>query len=136
MDLERPAICMLQQQLLFLQVIIVLSMPRRRGSRCRQRARLRTLRLADSRPERHARLLPIGLVDRGRGRFRHNRAAFGRYLLDGRLRRAEWSADACVGQLLFDCTSPEAAMAAVQRLGFTPLDPNHSIILAVNPNGV
>lgn len=37
--------------------------------------------------------------------------------------------------VIFDCTSPHAAMEAIQRLGFTPLKINHGIILAFNPNG-
>jgi hypothetical protein len=36
---------------------------------------------------------------------------------------------------IFDCTSPQAAMEAVKRLGFTPLKANRGIILAYNPNG-
>jgi hypothetical protein len=38
--------------------------------------------------------------------------------------------------VIFDCTSPQSAMGAIQRLGFTPLKINHGIILAFNPNGV
>ena len=37
---------------------------------------------------------------------------------------------------IFDCTSPQEAMRAIQRLGFTPLKVNHGIILAYNPNGI
>lgn len=38
--------------------------------------------------------------------------------------------------VIFDCTSPQAAMEAIQHLGLTPLKANHGIILAFNPNGV
>jgi len=38
--------------------------------------------------------------------------------------------------VIFDCTSPQTAMAAIKGLGFTPLKINHGIILAYNPNGV
>src|SRR5476651_596200 len=38
--------------------------------------------------------------------------------------------------VIFDCTSPQVAMEAIQRLGLTPLKVNHGIILAMNPNGV
>src|SRR5579863_7346525 len=38
--------------------------------------------------------------------------------------------------VIFDCTSPQAAMEAIQHLGLTPLKINHGIILAFNPNGV
>ncbi|MBF0570740.1 MAG: hypothetical protein HQL12_02590 [Candidatus Omnitrophica bacterium] len=37
---------------------------------------------------------------------------------------------------IFDCTSPQAAMQVIQRLGFRPLKINHGIILAFNPNGI
>jgi hypothetical protein len=35
--------------------------------------------------------------------------------------------------VIFDCTSPQKAMEAIQRLGFVPLKVNHGIILASNP---
>ena len=38
--------------------------------------------------------------------------------------------------VIFDCTSPQAAMVAVKRLGFTPMKMRNGIILALNPNGV
>ena len=38
--------------------------------------------------------------------------------------------------VIFDCTSPQVAMEAIQHFGFTPLKINHGIILAFNPNGV
>ncbi len=38
--------------------------------------------------------------------------------------------------VIFDCTSPQAAMEAIQRLGFTPMKANNGIILAYNPNGI
>jgi len=38
--------------------------------------------------------------------------------------------------VIFDCTSPQAALEAIKHLGFTPLKINHGIILAFNPNGV
>jgi hypothetical protein len=38
--------------------------------------------------------------------------------------------------VIFDCTSPQVAMGAIQRLGLTPLKINHGIILALNPNGI
>jgi hypothetical protein len=38
--------------------------------------------------------------------------------------------------VIFDCTSPQAAMGAIQRLGFTPLKIRNGIILAYNPNGI
>ena len=37
--------------------------------------------------------------------------------------------------VIFDCTSPQAAMDAIKRLGFTPLKINHGIILAYDQNG-
>lgn len=38
--------------------------------------------------------------------------------------------------VIFDCTSPQVAMKAIQRLGLTPLKINRGIILAFNPNGI
>ena len=38
--------------------------------------------------------------------------------------------------VIFDCTSPQAAMEAIQRLKLTPVKVNHGIILALNPNGI
>ncbi len=37
--------------------------------------------------------------------------------------------------VIFDCTSPQVAMEAIQHLGLTPMKANHGIILAFNPNG-
>ena len=37
---------------------------------------------------------------------------------------------------IFDCTSPQVAMEALKRLGFTPLKIHNGIILAYNPYGV
>jgi hypothetical protein len=37
---------------------------------------------------------------------------------------------------IFDCSSPQAAMEAMKRLGLMPLKINHGIILAYNPNGL
>ena len=37
--------------------------------------------------------------------------------------------------VIFDCTSPQAAMGAIKNLGLTPLKANRGIILAYNPNG-
>jgi hypothetical protein len=38
--------------------------------------------------------------------------------------------------VIFDCTSPQAAMGAIQRLGFTPMKIRNGIILAYNPDGI
>jgi len=38
--------------------------------------------------------------------------------------------------VIFDCTSPQAAMEAIKKFGLTPVKANHGIILAFNPNGV
>jgi hypothetical protein len=38
--------------------------------------------------------------------------------------------------VIFDCTSPQAALAVIKQLGLTPVKINHGIILAFNPNGV
>lgn len=38
--------------------------------------------------------------------------------------------------VIFDCTTPQAAMGTIQRLGLLPLKMNHGIILALNPNGI
>ena len=38
--------------------------------------------------------------------------------------------------VIFDCTSPQAAMAAIKNLGFTPMKARNGIILALNPNGI
>jgi hypothetical protein len=38
--------------------------------------------------------------------------------------------------VIFDCTSPQAAMEAIKRLGFDPLKIRNGIILAYNPNGI
>jgi len=37
--------------------------------------------------------------------------------------------------VIFDCTSPQAALDAIKHLGLTPVKINHGIILAFNPNG-
>jgi len=38
--------------------------------------------------------------------------------------------------VIFDCTSPQVAMAAIQRLGFNPMKIRNGIIVAYNPNGI
>ena len=38
--------------------------------------------------------------------------------------------------VIFDCTSAQAALGAIQRLGFTPMKIRNGIILAYNPNGI
>jgi len=38
--------------------------------------------------------------------------------------------------VILDCTGPQAAKEAIQRLGLTPLKINQGIILAYNPNGI
>ena len=38
--------------------------------------------------------------------------------------------------VIFDCTSPQAALKAIQNLGFTPMKQRNGIILASNPNGI
>ena len=38
--------------------------------------------------------------------------------------------------VIFDCTSTQVAMKAIQNLGFTPLKERNGIIVAVNPNGI
>jgi hypothetical protein len=38
--------------------------------------------------------------------------------------------------VIFDCTSFQAAMGAIQRLGFTPMKTRNGIILAYNPYGI
>lgn len=38
--------------------------------------------------------------------------------------------------VIFDCTSPQVAMAAIQHLGLTPMKAHNGIILAFNPNGI
>jgi hypothetical protein len=37
--------------------------------------------------------------------------------------------------VIFDCTSPQTALEAIQRLGFRPMKIRNGIILAYNPNG-
>jgi hypothetical protein len=38
--------------------------------------------------------------------------------------------------VIFDCTSPQAALEAIKHWGLTPMKINNGIILALNPNGV
>jgi len=38
--------------------------------------------------------------------------------------------------VILDCTSPQAAIEALQRLKLTPVKANHGIILALNPYGI
>jgi hypothetical protein len=38
--------------------------------------------------------------------------------------------------VIFDCTSQQAAMQAIQHLGFTPLGGRNGIMLALNPHGL
>ena len=38
--------------------------------------------------------------------------------------------------VIFDCTSPQAAIEAVKHFGFTPVKARNGIILAFSPNGI
>lgn len=38
--------------------------------------------------------------------------------------------------IIFDCTSPQAAISAMKRLGVIPVKINHGIVLAYNPHGI
>ena len=38
--------------------------------------------------------------------------------------------------VIFDCTTPQTAMEAIQRLKLIPVKTNHNIILALNPYGI
>ena len=38
--------------------------------------------------------------------------------------------------VIFDCTSPQAALDAIKKLDFTPMKARNGIIVALNPNGI